>query len=81
MSTTAPKAPLRVSVGELSCCHAKHGGMTEGAASPSTGSVEGEARVLPHQCFSDDNCRLLICANSYHLIVGDGTEAVPYIYH
>ena len=28
-----PKAPLRVSVGELSCCHAKHGSMTEGAGS------------------------------------------------
>ena len=86
----ASKAPLRASVGELSCRHAKHGDMTEGAGSrnrfvvcipaysdtvtnsphilsqPKTHrlppptpfgghlplhAVEGEAWVLPHQCF------------------------------
>ena len=31
MQDAAPKAPLRVSVGELSWSHAKHGSMTEGA--------------------------------------------------
>ena len=32
MQDAVPKAPLRVSVGELSWSHAKHGSMTEGAA-------------------------------------------------
>ena len=33
MQDAAPKAPLRVSVGELSWSHAKHGSMTEGEGS------------------------------------------------
>ncbi len=41
MKKRRKKAPLCVSMGELSCCHAKHGSMTEGVKNPPEQLVPG----------------------------------------